>query len=376
MTENKEQSLTIVQPAQELEQFGTEKKDIRKLVKSQMKEGVDFGVIPGTNKKTLLQPGAEKLAKFFGLAPEFELTKEVEDWEKGFFYYRYLCKLSRNIPLTRVVDGQIEIYDAKTIPAGEAERSCNSREKKYLYTTVAERFATADQKANFVSKFTKQERGYTNTYLKVKNSPEESADDANTIQSMAQKRALVAAVRTATMASDIFLEEVSDAEPAPTTKAQDPVRVNQIKKLHAVAHPRGFDETRLHQAIAKLYQVESITELTGVQIDQLTEKLQEAFEVVGESNPPKRIAGKGNGEATVAEQAAQTAPVQEAEPVEAEEKKEEPRMCAQCHEKPVDPSVAGENGFCSKECQALYYPQKPGNKFDQFLKNRKGGKTE
>ncbi len=307
MTENKqEQSLTIVQPAQELDQFGSEKRDIRKLVKSQMKEGIDFGVIPGTNKKTLLQPGAEKLAKFFGLVPTFELTKDIEDWDKGFFYYRYLCKLSRNIPLTRMsTDGKLEIYDAKTVPAGEAERSCNSREKKYLYTTVPERFATEEQKKNAISRFTKQERGYTNLYLKVKNSPEESADDTNTIQSMAQKRALVAAVRTATMASDIFLEEVSDAEPAPTTKVQDPARVNQIKKLHAVAKPRGFTDEKLHIAITKLYQVESITEMTGMQIDELTEKLQEAFEVVGENNPPKRIDGKGNGVASAAAEAAQ-----------------------------------------------------------------------
>lgn len=304
MTEIKqEQNLAIVQPAQELDQFGSEKRDIRKLVKSQMKEGIDFGVIPGTQKKTLLQPGAEKLAKFFGLVPTFELTKDIEDWDKGFFYYRYLCKLNRNIPLTRIVDGQMEIYDAKTVPAGEAERSCNSREKKYLYTTVPERFATDEQKQSAISKFTKQERGYTNTYLKVKNSPEESADDANTIQSMAQKRALVATVRMATMASDIFLEEVSDADPAPTTKAQDPARVNQIKKLHAVARPRGFTDEKLHTAIAKLYQVESITEMTGAQIDELTEKLQEAFEVVGEGNPPQRIEGKGNGVASAAEEA-------------------------------------------------------------------------
>lgn len=307
MTENKQDnSLVVVQPAQELDQFGTEKKDIRKLVKSQMKEGIDFGVIPGTDKKTLLQPGAEKLAKFFGLQPIFELTKEAEDWDKGFFYYRYKCKLFRNFPLTRMTeDGRVEVYDIKSILIGEAERSCNSREKKYLYTTVADRFATAEQKANAVGQFTRKERGYTNLYLRLKNTPEESADDVNTIESMAQKRALVAAVRTATMASDIFLEEVSDAEPAPTTKAQDPVRVNQIKKLHAVARPRGFDEAKLHTAIAKLYQVESITEMTGEQISELTEKLQEAFEVVGDGNPPKRIDGKGNGVATAAAEAVQ-----------------------------------------------------------------------
>lgn len=291
MTENKQpdnQSLVIAQPAQQLDQFGDRKKSMRKLVKTQMKEGIDYGVIPGTNKKTLLQPGAEKLANLYTLIPTFELTKEIEDWKKGFFYYRYLCKLSYNVPLTKEGgNGNLEVYDAKTVPAGEAERSCNSREKKYLYINVPERFATADQKANAISQFTRKEKGYTNIYLRIKKTPEESADDANTIQSMAQKRALVAAVRTATMASDIFLEEVSDADPAPTTKEEDLVRVNQIKKLHAVARPRGFDNGKLHETIEALYQKDSITKLTGQQIYELTEKLME-YEIVGNGDPPER----------------------------------------------------------------------------------------
>lgn len=307
MTKNKQpenQSLVIVQPAQQLDQFDDRKKSMRKLVKTQMKEGIDFGVIPGTQKKTLLQPGAEKLANLYSLIPTFELTKEIEDFDKGFFYYRYLCKLSYNVPLTKEgAKGNLEVYDAKTVPAGEAERSCNSREKKYLYNTVPERFATDEQKKNVISRFTKQERGYTNTYLKVKNTPEESADDTNTIQSMAQKRALVAAVRTATMASDIFLEEVSDAEPGATNQEEDFTRVNQIKKLHAVARPRGFDEEKLHTTIEALYKKDSITKLTGQQIDDLTEKLQMTYEVVGEGEAPQRINGKPNGIVEKAEEA-------------------------------------------------------------------------
>ena len=382
------QSLVVAQPAQQLDQFGDRKKSMREFVKSQIKEEIDYGVIPGTKKKTLLQPGAEKLANLYTLIPVFELTKEIEDWEKGFFYYRYLCKLSYNVPLTREGEnGNLEVYDAKTVPAGEAERSCNSREKKYLYTTVAERFATDAQKETYVSKFTRQERGYTNTYLKVKNSPEEAADNANTVQSMAQKRALVAAVRTATMASDIFLEEVSDVEPGATNQEKDYTRVNQIKKLHAVAHPRGFNEERLHTAIDALYHVDSITKLTGQQIADLTEKLQISYDVVGENNYPKRISGKPNG-LVKPEKSKETVepadlsptkisdvnkPKEEEDIVEAAEEifgsnPEDGRMCAQCHEKP-----AKENGFCSTECQDKYYPPKKDLTFTQRQQKLVGG---
>src|SRR5438309_4966125 len=40
----------------------------------------DYGVIPGTKQKTLLQPGADKLNNLFGLVPRFEVEKEDLDW--------------------------------------------------------------------------------------------------------------------------------------------------------------------------------------------------------------------------------------------------------------------------------------------------------
>jgi hypothetical protein len=40
--------------------------------KKVMQRDKDYGVIPGTNKPTLLKPGAEKLCTLFGLRPDFE----------------------------------------------------------------------------------------------------------------------------------------------------------------------------------------------------------------------------------------------------------------------------------------------------------------
>ena len=87
----------------------------------------DFGEIPGTNKPTLLKPGAEKLCNFFGLEPEFTPTMEEIDWTGAqhggevFCYTRYRCRLLR--------EGRV---------VGVGEGSCNSQEAKYRYRWVAE----------------------------------------------------------------------------------------------------------------------------------------------------------------------------------------------------------------------------------------------
>src|SRR5437899_2637365 len=89
-------------------------------VKTVMRKDVDFGVIPGTDKPTLLKPGAEKLCTLFGLTSRFQLIEKVEDWtgrdhnNEAFFYYLYRCQLYRNGMLITEADG-----------------SCNSFEQKY-----------------------------------------------------------------------------------------------------------------------------------------------------------------------------------------------------------------------------------------------------
>ena len=87
-----------------------------------LKQDHDYGKVPGTDKDTLLKPGAEKLATFFGLTPIFILSDHVEDWSgeahngEPLFYYRYKCELWRTGNLIATSEG-----------------SCNSRESKYRY---------------------------------------------------------------------------------------------------------------------------------------------------------------------------------------------------------------------------------------------------
>src|ERR1700719_950289 len=77
-------------------------KQLQLFVAEVIVDGVDYGVIPGTERegkkekprKTLLQPGAQQFEEFYGLTHRFEIEK-VEDFTKPFFHYTVRCVLQR-----------------------------------------------------------------------------------------------------------------------------------------------------------------------------------------------------------------------------------------------------------------------------------------
>lgn len=180
--------------------------------KSIMKRDIDFGIVPGTDKPTLLKPGAEKLCRFFGLAVRFTITKEIEEWftEEPFFYYRYSCAAYR--------------LDNGALVA-EGEGSCNSHEKKYRYRGGAHVCPDCGQAAIIPSKqkpgwycFPKKGGcGSSFPPAQFTGQPErilnpDLADQVNTLQKMAQKRALIAAVLIACNASEYYTQDVEDLD--------------------------------------------------------------------------------------------------------------------------------------------------------------------
>lgn len=124
-------------------------------VQAQMQKDVDYGVIPGTRKPTLLKPGAEKLCRLFSLRPSYQLIDYITDFEKPLFHYHYRCSLIKS--------GEM---------VGQGDGNCNSLENKYK----------------------KQQ-------YKV-------FDLTNTICKIAQKRALVAAVLSSCGASEFFTQDI------------------------------------------------------------------------------------------------------------------------------------------------------------------------
>ena len=93
------------------------------VVQEQLKEGHDYGVIPGTKKPTLLKPGAEKISKLLNLFDDYEAIDQIERWDDKdpFFHYQYKCTLS-------------DIGTGLKVSSGIG--SCNSKESKYRYRWV------------------------------------------------------------------------------------------------------------------------------------------------------------------------------------------------------------------------------------------------
>jgi hypothetical protein len=253
-----------------------------------MKADKDYGKVPGTDKPTLLKPGAEKLCSFFGLTPKFLVVKEAESWgEDGeaFFYYWYKCQLYR---------GDLLI--------GEGEGSCNSHESKYRYRWVPEANvpthlsisklkSRGGRRTLFEPNFALDKRETGGKYGK----PEEHwaafdaaikagtarraqkdaksgkpmqgweievdekqyqvpnpdvADQVNTIQKMAQKRAMVAATLIACNASEYYTQDVEDMDTidVPYQKVEQAETLEEVKNRRIAEEQEKLDRQRREQS--------------------------------------------------------------------------------------------------------------------------------
>ena len=180
-----------------------------------MREGTDFGEIPGTTregkkpKMALLQPGAEVLCQVFRLRPEFEEVALIE--RDDFLFVKIRCRLVHSITGEMV---------------GEAIASANSREEKYASQVAAKLCPVCGKPSIFKSK---QDRGGWFCWAKkggcgatfdeedkklLDQTGTVSVDRVwglyHTLESIAQKRAYVKVTRNATACSDIFTDEPDD----------------------------------------------------------------------------------------------------------------------------------------------------------------------
>ena len=59
-----------------------------------LRRDIDFGLIPGTKRPTLLKSGAERIALAYGLCQQYEMVSHIEEYGKDpFFYYLVKCNL-------------------------------------------------------------------------------------------------------------------------------------------------------------------------------------------------------------------------------------------------------------------------------------------
>lgn len=178
-------------------QFRAEIQAINKfqqIVHANMIAGMDYGIIPGTTKPTLLKPGAEKIAKLLGLADQYQVVDKIEDWGKPMFHYQIKCQL-------------VHIETGVVISEGLGE--CNSMESKYRWRWVNERdLPTGTDKTTLVSQRREAKTGGHWLVYRLEN--DDIYSQVNTILKMAKKRALVDASLSAGRLSDVFTQDMED----------------------------------------------------------------------------------------------------------------------------------------------------------------------
>lgn len=133
-----------------------EPKSIDDVVAKILKPHVDYGIIPGCRKPSLLKAGAEKLAAYYAYSTSIEVLNRYENYEKGLVAYEI----------------KTTVRSATGTVIAEGIGAANSRERKFL-------------RGDFFSQI-------------------------NTVLKMAKKRAYVDGILTATGSSSLFTQDMED----------------------------------------------------------------------------------------------------------------------------------------------------------------------
>lgn len=153
--------------------------EFKELAIRQLKKGVDYGVIPGSGKPTLLKPGAEKLLTCLELTSTFDIVDSYRDMEKNVFSYTVRCSILRG---TRLIT--------------QGMGCCSSCEMEH-----GGQIASKGLKGEF---------------------PPDAAE--NFCLKIARKRALIDACLTATAMSETFTQDMEEAK-TPDTIPEEPVQI-------------------------------------------------------------------------------------------------------------------------------------------------------
>ncbi len=162
---------------------------VQQFIKSVMKDGLDYGVIPYTDSRSLFQPGADKLNFLYGFARHIVSKDEVKNPKTG--HYDVTVRIQLRHKATGVV-------------VGEGEGSCSTMETKYRYRWVYERDIPrgVDKGSLLVKEFESKDK--KSKYAKYRIENTDLCDLWNTVLKMALKRAYVGATLAATGLSGVF----------------------------------------------------------------------------------------------------------------------------------------------------------------------------
>ncbi len=181
--------------AQKLEDMKAKISLVNQFFKDIMEKDIDFGIIPGTPKPSLYQPGADKLCSLYNLAKTIASKDENKNLDSGHYDVTVRVRL---------------VHRGSNVVAGELEGSCSTMESKYRYRWVGERDVPKGIDKN--SLMFKEYDGQYGPYKKYRIENDDLYSQWNTVLKMAIKRAYVGATLCATGLSGIFSQEEGDLD--------------------------------------------------------------------------------------------------------------------------------------------------------------------
>lgn len=190
------------------------------------KPNLDYGVIPGTgDKPVLLLPGMEKLMRALRLRPEYIPRQTVIDFDRPLFFIQYECRLVEvdNETAIATAIGSANSHESKW-RWRQAERVCPNCGKAAIIKGKQEYgggWLCFAKKGGCGSKFAESDPAITLQQVERVENPD-IADQLNTIDKIAQKRALASAIKGAANVSELFTVDIDDLADFAVTKTEPP----------------------------------------------------------------------------------------------------------------------------------------------------------
>lgn len=181
-------SLATESGSMTVEQIKANRELMKKVMGELMEPGVHYGKVPGTDKPTLLKPGAELLCVVFRV----NAKPTVEDLSDD-DCVRY-----------RVTMTGVHIPTGQEIATGLGE--CSTDEDKYKWRAAKNR-SEFDETPSDRRRWKWTGSGESDGKNQVRTNP---ADAANTVLKMAEKRAKVDLALSFSAASDVFNQDLDD----------------------------------------------------------------------------------------------------------------------------------------------------------------------
>ncbi len=239
-------------PVLSIDEMIEREKALSYLVDNVMREGIDYGWVPGTKptdskpgeyqaKPTLFKAGAERACAFFGYAPHFERMQVIEEWTtekygEMLFFYEYRCVLSKDGKPVGEGIGSGTTFESK-YRYRNASRVCPNCGKDSIIRGKAEYgggWLCFAKKGGCGTKFAEGDPTIEGQDVGRVANPD-VADVVNTVSKMAQKRSYVAATLTATGLSGRFVADLDDMSSVPGQETVDQVRDRRMSEERANA---------------------------------------------------------------------------------------------------------------------------------------------